>query len=126
MVLQHVRQGIHLTEEGMPAGRAAAATGQSGLMALYDNLFTMMDLQAAQVCYSRCPLCRTCTLQACMLTMLGLCPHLTGCNPQKFDALASCCYSLLIVTAWMLSGDKVASRTDCLSARQGSAVRLMH
>jgi len=30
------------------------------------------------------------------------------------------------VTAWMLSGDKVASRTDCLSARQGSAVRLMH
>ena len=31
------------------AGRAAAATGQSGLMALYDSLFGMMDLQAAQV-----------------------------------------------------------------------------
>ena len=31
------------------AGRAAAAAGQSGLMALYDSLFSMMDLQAAQV-----------------------------------------------------------------------------
>jgi hypothetical protein len=30
-------------------GRAAAAAGQSGLMALYDNLFGLMDLQAAQV-----------------------------------------------------------------------------
>ncbi len=30
-------------------GRAAAAAGQSGLMALYDSLFGMMDLQAAQV-----------------------------------------------------------------------------
>lgn len=31
------------------SGRAAAAAGQSGLMALYDSLFGMMDLQAAQV-----------------------------------------------------------------------------
>ena len=31
------------------AARAAAAAGQSGLMALYDNLFGLMDLQAAQV-----------------------------------------------------------------------------
>lgn len=30
-------------------GRAAAAAGQSGLMALYDSLFGLMDLQAAQV-----------------------------------------------------------------------------
>ena len=30
-------------------GRAAAAAGQSGVMALYDNLFGLMDLQAAQV-----------------------------------------------------------------------------
>ena len=30
-------------------GRASAAAGQSGLMALYDNLFGLMDLQAAQV-----------------------------------------------------------------------------
>jgi glutamate 5-kinase len=33
----------------LPVGRAAAAAGQSGLMALYDNLFGLMDLQAAQV-----------------------------------------------------------------------------
>ena len=31
------------------AGRGAAAAGQSGLMGLYDSLFSMMDLQAAQV-----------------------------------------------------------------------------
>lgn len=31
------------------AGRAAAAAGQSGLMALYDSLFGLMDCQAAQV-----------------------------------------------------------------------------
>lgn len=31
------------------AGRAAAAAGQSGLMALYDSLFSLMDLQSAQV-----------------------------------------------------------------------------
>ncbi|KAK9823878.1 hypothetical protein WJX72_006131 [[Myrmecia] bisecta] len=31
------------------SSRAAAAAGQSGLMALYDSLFSMMDLQAAQV-----------------------------------------------------------------------------
>jgi len=31
------------------AGRAAAAAGQTGLMALYDSLFTMMDMQAAQL-----------------------------------------------------------------------------
>ena len=30
-------------------GRAAAAAGQSGLMALYDSLFGLMDCQAAQV-----------------------------------------------------------------------------
>mmetsp|Transcript_6823 Transcript_6823/g.19678 ORF Transcript_6823/g.19678 Transcript_6823/m.19678 type:complete len:819 (+) Transcript_6823:202-2658(+) len=29
--------------------RAAAAAGQTGLMALYDSLFTMMDMQAAQL-----------------------------------------------------------------------------
>ena len=34
---------------GLDAGRAAAAAGQSGLMALYDNLFSVMDLQSAQV-----------------------------------------------------------------------------
>ena len=33
--------------------RAAAAAGQSGLMALYDSLFGMMDLQAAQVLVTR-------------------------------------------------------------------------
>ena len=31
------------------AARAAAAAGQTGLMALYDSLFTMMDMQAAQL-----------------------------------------------------------------------------
>lgn len=31
------------------SSRAAAAAGQSGLMALYDSLFSMMDLQAAQL-----------------------------------------------------------------------------
>ncbi|KAK9823707.1 hypothetical protein WJX72_004820 [[Myrmecia] bisecta] len=31
------------------SSRAAAAAGQSGLMALYDSLFSMMDIQAAQV-----------------------------------------------------------------------------
>lgn len=31
------------------AGRAAAAAGQSGLMALYDSLFGLMDCQAAQI-----------------------------------------------------------------------------
>jgi delta-1-pyrroline-5-carboxylate synthetase len=31
------------------APRAAAAAGQTGLMALYDSLFTMMDMQAAQL-----------------------------------------------------------------------------
>lgn len=31
------------------AGRASAAAGQSGLMALYDSLFGLMDCQAAQV-----------------------------------------------------------------------------
>jgi glutamate 5-kinase len=29
--------------------RAAASAGQSGLMALYDTLFAMMDLQASQL-----------------------------------------------------------------------------
>jgi hypothetical protein len=33
----------------MSAGRAAAAAGQSGLMALYDRLFGMMDVQAARL-----------------------------------------------------------------------------
>lgn len=33
----------------LPAARAAAAAGQTGLMALYDSLFTMMDMQAAQL-----------------------------------------------------------------------------
>ena len=33
----------------LDTGRAAAAAGQSGLMALYDNLFSVMDLQSAQV-----------------------------------------------------------------------------
>eukprot|EP00891_Asterochloris_glomerata_P004462 jgi/Astpho2/4462/Aster-00071 len=36
------------SEDFPAAGRAAAAAGQSGLMALYDSLFGMMDLQAAQ------------------------------------------------------------------------------
>ena len=36
-------------ELSLLTGRAAAAAGQSGLMALYDNLFGLMDLQAAQV-----------------------------------------------------------------------------
>ena len=31
------------------ADRAAAAAGQGGLMSLYDSLFHMMDMQAAQV-----------------------------------------------------------------------------
>ena len=31
------------------ADRAAASAGQSGLMALYDTLFAMMDLQASQL-----------------------------------------------------------------------------
>lgn len=31
------------------SGRAAAAAGQTGLMALYDSLFTMMDMTAAQL-----------------------------------------------------------------------------
>jgi hypothetical protein len=31
----------------MRADRAAASAGQSGLMALYDTLFAMMDLQAS-------------------------------------------------------------------------------
>ena len=33
----------------MHADRAAASAGQSGLMALYDTLFAMMDLQASQL-----------------------------------------------------------------------------
>ena len=41
---------VHRAEIGWcMAGRAAAAAGQSGLMALYEALFGMMDLQAAQV-----------------------------------------------------------------------------
>ena len=38
---------------GQVPSRAAAAAGQSGLMALYDSLFGMMDLQAAQVLVTR-------------------------------------------------------------------------
>lgn len=38
---------------GTVPSRAAAAAGQSGLMALYDSLFGMMDLQAAQVLVTR-------------------------------------------------------------------------
>ena len=40
------------------AGRAAAATGQSGLMALYDSLFGMMDLQGLGLEYAK-PRCAT-------------------------------------------------------------------
>lgn len=40
----------HLTRSGCEsAGRAAAAAGQTGLMALYDSLFTMLDMTAAQL-----------------------------------------------------------------------------
>ena len=38
-----------LTSAGVCADRAAAAAGQGGLMSLYDSLFNMMDMQAAQV-----------------------------------------------------------------------------
>lgn len=38
-----------LLSGGLGAARAAAAAGQTGLMALYDSLFTMMDMQAAQL-----------------------------------------------------------------------------
>ena len=38
---------------GQVPSRAATAAGQSGLMALYDSLFGMMDLQAAQVLVTR-------------------------------------------------------------------------
>ena len=52
MVDVKVMYTIYGTVLGFPyyiAGRAAAAAGQSGVMALYDNLFGLMDLQAAQV-----------------------------------------------------------------------------
>ena len=53
--LHQFRRGalLHLNElirgDANAAGRAAAAAGQSGLMALYDSLFGLMDCQAAQV-----------------------------------------------------------------------------
>ena len=46
--------GSALTWRRALAGRAAAAAGQSGLMALYEALFGMMDLQAAQVRWLLC------------------------------------------------------------------------
>lgn len=45
MLLDHTPDA----KSSLYAGRAAAAAGQSGVMALYDNLFGLMDLQAAQV-----------------------------------------------------------------------------
>ena len=43
--LRRTACGMH----ARPADRASASAGQSGLMALYDTLFGMMDLQAAQL-----------------------------------------------------------------------------
>ena len=44
-----LEKGWNVSEEWVAAGRAAAAAGQGGLMSLYDSLFHMMDMQAAQV-----------------------------------------------------------------------------
>ena len=46
----HGSSGAYKNAEHAPAaGRAAAAAGQTGLMALYDSLFRMMDMTAAQL-----------------------------------------------------------------------------
>ena len=52
--------------ETLPS-RAAAAAGQSGLMALYDSLFGMMDLQAAQVLVTRNDFTGWCCCSSCLM-----------------------------------------------------------
>ena len=47
MLMRHTAQ--YTVSLWCGAGRAAAAAGQSGLMALYDSLFGLMDCQAAQI-----------------------------------------------------------------------------
>jgi hypothetical protein len=52
-------------------------------MALYDNLFTMMDLQAAQVCYVCCPKCRTSTFVGMHADNAGAVPAPQWLLPEK-------------------------------------------